>query len=75
MTITKNVALEADEKIIDNILEKLQDECESWAGILLGGVDFDFNNRYEYMEYRRKLTEEIFDDVLTKLAFEYNKEG
>lgn len=66
MTITKTFTLEADEDMIDTILKGLQDTCEDWAVNLLDGTDFEFGMS-EYMEYKRKLTKEIFEDVVTKL--------
>ena len=72
MTITKTVTLETNDDMINDILEELQNECESWANILLdgAGVELEWD---EYKEYRRKLTKEIFDDVVDNLIFVRNE--
>ena len=73
MTITKTVTLETDDEMIDDIIEELQGECEHWATILLDKTNFDFDP-HEYSDYHRKITKEIFDDVVARLIFESEAE-
>lgn len=73
MTITKTVTLETDEDMINDIIEELQNECESWATLLLEKTNFDFGLD-EYIDYRRELTKEIFDDVVARLVFDSKAE-
>ena len=68
MTITKTFTLKADDDMIDNIIGELLNECDNCASDLLAGLDFD--EMTEYLDYRRKLTKEIFDDVVDKLIFD-----
>ena len=72
MTITKTFTLEADDDMINNIIEDLQNNCESWAMILLERTNLDFKLD-EYKDYRQKLTKEIFDDVVDSLIFVRNE--
>lgn len=72
MTITKTFTLEADDDMINNIIEDLQNNCESWAIILLERTNLDFKLD-EYKDCRQKLTKEIFDDVVDSLIFVRNE--
>ena len=69
MTIVRKITLEANDDMIDSIIEELQNECESWAEKLLENAGLDDLEYDEYKKYRDKLTDEIFDDVITKLIF------
>lgn len=69
MTITRKIVLEANDDMIDEIIEELQNECESKAEKLLENAGLDDLEWDEYEEYRDKLTDEIFDDVMTRLNF------
>ena len=74
MTITRTFTLEANDDMIDNIIEELRNECESWAEDLLDKTGLDDLEWDEYKEYKKKLTKEIFDDVVTRLIFESKAE-
>ena len=69
MTITRRIVLEANDDMIDKIIAELQNECESWANTLLDNAGVDDLEWDEYVEYRDKLTDEIFDDVMARLNF------
>lgn len=69
MTITRKIVLEANDDMIDEIIEELQNECESKAEKLLENAGLDDLEWDEYEEYRDKLTDEIFDDVMARLIF------
>lgn len=69
MIVTRKIVLEANDDMIDNILEELQNGCESWAEILLEKAGLDDLEWDEYEEYKEKLTDEIFDDVVARLNF------
>lgn len=73
MTITKTFTLETNEDMINSIIDELRNDCESWATILLEKTNIDFGLD-EYLDYRRKLTKEIFEDVVTKLIFDSKAE-
>lgn len=60
------------EKPVNCIINNLMDACEKEALTLL--FDDGFNN-VDIEANLQKVAGEIFDNVLTKLAFEYNKEG
>ncbi len=70
MTITRRIVLEANDDMIDDILEELQNDCDYWARNLLDNAGLDNLELDEYEEYRDKLAKEIFDDVVTRLNFE-----
>lgn len=70
MTIIRKIVLEANDDMIDEIIEELQNECESKAEELLENAGLDGLEWDEYEEYRDKLTDEIFDDVMARLIFE-----
>lgn len=72
MTITKTITLETTDTMIDDIIEELRYECNSWAHSLLEKTNFDFDYD-EYEEYKEKLTKEIFDDVVTALLYDREK--
>lgn len=67
--IEKNINTE---EFVDNIIDDLMSRCEAAARYLLvdAGLDDD-----AIADNVQKVTDEIFENVLTKLAFEYNKEG
>ena len=69
MIITKKIVLEANDDMIDEIIEELQNDCESWAEKLLENAGLDDLEYDEYEEYKERLTDEIFDDVMAKLNF------
>ena len=69
MIITRKIVLESDDDMINNIIEELQNECESWANILLEKAGLDDLEWDEYIEYKDKLAKEIFDDVMIRLNF------
>lgn len=73
MTITKTFTLETNEDIINSIIDELRNDCESWATTLLEKTNIGFGLD-EYLDYRRKLTKEIFEDVVTKLIFDNKAE-
>lgn len=70
ITITKNIDTE---KPVDCIINNLKDACEHEALTLL--FDEGFNNDEIIKANLQKVAGEIFENVITKLAFEYNKEG
>lgn len=70
MIITRKIVLEANDDMIDEIIEELQNECDYWAKDLLEKAGLDDLELDEYEEYRKKLVKEIFDDVVTRLNFE-----
>lgn len=75
MTITRKIVLEANDDMIDNILEELHNECDYWARDLLDNAGLgDYLDWDEYKEYKDKLAEEIFDDVIARLNFENKAE-
>lgn len=74
MTITRKIVLEANDDVIDEILEELQNECECWAEKMLENAGLDDLEWDEYEVYKEKLTKEIFDDVVTRLNFENKAE-
>ena len=74
MIITRKIVLEANDDMIDEIIEELQNECESWAEKLLENAGLDDLEWDEYEEYKERLTDEIFDDVMTRLNFESKAE-
>lgn len=73
MTITKTFTLEADENMIDDIIEELQNNCEYYAQKILEDTDFNYRME-EYLEYKQKLGKEIFNDVVTRLVFDSKAE-
>lgn len=75
MTIIRKIVLEATDDMIDEIIEELQNECESWAEKLLENAGLDDGIEWdEYEEYKERLAKEIFDDVVTRLNFESKAE-
>ena len=71
MKITKVFTVDTT-KEIDKLIDRLKFDCADTAGDLL--QDLPISDE-EYLKYKDELTKELFDDVLTKLAFEYNEEG
>lgn len=67
--IEKNIDTEEP---VDNIIDDLMSRCEAAARYSLADAGLD-NDAIE--DNVQKVTDEIFENVLTKLAFEYNKEG
>lgn len=74
MTITRKIVLEANDDMIDEIIEELQNECDYWARNLLEKAGLDDLEWDEYVEYKDKLAKEIFDDVMTRLNFDSKAE-
>ena len=74
MTITRKIVLEANDDMIDDIIEELQNECDSWARYLLENAGLDDLEWDAYVVYKDKLAKEIFDDVMTRLNFESKAE-
>lgn len=75
MTITRKIVLEANDDMIDNILEELHNECDYWARDLLDNAGLgDYLEWDEYKEYKDKLAKEILDDVIARLNFENKAE-
>lgn len=74
MTITRTFTLEANDDMIDEIIEQLQNECDYWARNLLDNAGLDDLELDEYVAYKDKLAKEIFDDVMTRLNFESKAE-
>ena len=69
ITITKTIDTE---KPVDNIISDLLTVCNDEAEALLyeeGLDDDDVANNFS------KVADEILENVITKLAFKYNKEG
>ncbi|MBR6298126.1 MAG: hypothetical protein IKR34_02660 [Candidatus Gastranaerophilales bacterium] len=74
MTIIRKIVLEANDDMIDEIIEELQNECDYWARNLLEKAGLDDLEWDEYVEYKDKLAKEIFDDVMTRLNFDSKAE-
>lgn len=74
MIITRKIVLEANDDMIDEIIEELQNECDSWARHLLDNAGLDDLEWDEYVEHKDKLAKEIFDDVMTRLNFDSKAE-
>lgn len=67
--IEKNIDTEEPaDCVIDNLLSMCEDEAK--YALRVAGLDND-----AIADNVQKVTDEIFENVLTKLAFEYNKEG
>ena len=71
MKITIERTIDTEEPvdcIIDNLLSMCRDEAE--YALAVAGLDND-----AIADNLQEVADEIFENVLTKLAFEYNKEG
>ena len=69
ITIKKTINTEEPvSRIIDDLLSMCQDEAK--YALMDAGLDNDI-----IKDYVQKVADEIFENVITKLAFEYNKEG
>lgn len=70
MIITKIYNLKVTDEMIENIINEFKNECDSWAEHELQDLDLDWD---EYKEYREKFAKEIFQEVATKLMYDYKK--
>jgi hypothetical protein len=70
MTVAIKIVLEADDDMIDEIIEELHNECDYWARNLLEKAGLDDLEWDEYVGCKDKLAKEIFDDVVDKLIFD-----
>lgn len=67
--IEKNIDTEEP---VDRIIDDLMSMCEDAARYLLADAGLYDDAIADNVQ---KVSDEIFENVLTKLAFEYNKEG
>lgn len=74
MTIVRKITLEANDDMIDSILEELKNECDYWAENLLEKAGLDDLEWDEYEEYESKLAKEIFNDVMARMIFDSKAE-